>query len=60
MADYTSYTAAGLMTDMEGSKVNLILVLTNSHITMEPKADMTDYDAERDVKWDAKHNIELE
>ena len=60
MADYTgctSYTAAGLVTNIEGNEVSLVSVLTNSHITMDPKAYMTDHDAERDVECDAERDV---
>jgi hypothetical protein len=57
VANYTSYTTTSLMTDIEGSKVDLISVLTNSHITMDPKADTTNHNAKRDIKYDAKRDI---
>ena len=50
VADCTSYTAAGLVTDVEGSEVNLVSVLTNSYVAVDPKADTTDRDAKRDIK----------
>ena len=50
MADYTGRTAVDLATDVEGNKVDLVLVLTDSHIAVDPEAYMTDRDAERDVE----------
>ena len=50
VADCTSCTAASLMTDVEGSEVDLVSVLTDSHIAVDPKADTTNRDAERDVE----------
>ena len=50
MADYTSYTTASLITNVEGSKVNLISVLTDSCVAVDSEADTTNRDAKRDVK----------
>ena len=59
VADCTSYTAASLVTNVEGSEVDLVLVLTDSHIAVEPKADTTNHNAKRDVEWDAKRDVKL-
>ena len=50
VADCTGCTAAGLVTDVEGNEVDLVLVLTDSRIAVDPEADTTDHDAERDVE----------
>ena len=60
MADCISYTAAGLVTDVNGNEVDLISVLTNSYIAVDPEAYITDRDAERDVECDAERDVELE
>ena len=60
VADYTGCTAAGLVINMEGSEVNLVLVLTDSCVAVDPEADTTDRDAERDVECDAERDVELE
>ena len=60
VADCTSCTAASLMTDVEGSEVDLVSVLTDSCVAVDPEADTTDRDAERDVECDAERDVELE
>ena len=50
VADCTGCTAAGLVTDVEGSEVDLVSVLTDSCVAVDPEADTTNRDAKRDVK----------